>query len=70
MESDIDDDEFHEAASVHEGADAHGFAVGDTGGACGEPAGDAFSEDGGDEDSGTDHPEEAGVEQPDLGVES
>lgn len=69
-EADVDDDEFHEAAGVHEGADAQGVAVGEAGGACGEPAGDAFAADGGGEDQSRHQPEPGGVEQTDLGVEA
>ena len=70
LEADIDDDEFHETACVHEDADAEGFAVGDTGGAGGGPAGEAFSGDGGGEDGEAHEPEVGGVETADAGIEA
>ena len=70
LEADVDDDEFHEAAGVHEQANAKGFTDGKACGARGESAGDAFAEDCGAEDKAADEPEEGRVKQADFRVEA
>ena len=45
LQADVDDDEFHEAARVHQGADAERLAVGEAARPCRQPAGHALADD-------------------------
>jgi hypothetical protein len=70
LEADVDDDQFHQSARVHQGADAEGVALGQAGGAGSQPAGASLAGDGRQHHQSGHQPEPGRIQEADPGVEA
>ena len=70
LKADVDDDQLHQTARIHQRADAERFAIRDAGGARGQPASHAFAQHRRHEHRAAHQPEETGIEQADFCVQA
>ena len=70
LEADIDDDQLHQSARIHQRADAQRLAIWNAGGACGQSTRNAFAHHRRNQHRATHQPEEPGIQQANLRVQT
>ena len=70
LEADIDDDQLHQPARIHQRANAERFAIWNAGGARGQPTRNTFAHHSRDQNGATHQPEETGIQQSNLRVQT